>query len=463
MASALAEARDAVLAVQQANAARDAASAAAEDFAEGGAGGVAAALAAEPPPTPRTAYGRRKNDAAQMSLQLMMHLDRDRINSMERQFARRGNSCDLREFVRIMLAHLPEYIDGPPRDDAADFGGRYTNGAWGSVLAGGDERAEDPPEMAPPRLSERALVANLTDLFQEVDINGDGSLEWAELTSFIVEKAVVFKERFRVSELPEYGQRAPPPGSNSGESRRPSHAGLIEKLHYIEGAHQVSAIEANSPVVAVYDANTMRLEARLEGQRGVPMAMQHVAQHNALVTCCADMTMVQWNLGALPGMSRTSELYGKEYKMRHCWPTPHVQMCLTWVEATNTLYSGSCPGLIHTWDLDSRHETSCIHAHNDIVMDLITLTPLDNVVSASLDKTVAIWDTHTSARRQELRGHTKGVTALAYSEEYRTLVSAGFDHEALVWSPFVPTLLFTLKGHSASLIGVEAVRSARSP
>ena len=42
------------------------------------------------------------------------------------------------------------------------------------------------------RVTERALVANLDDLFREIDINGDGDMEWEEFTSFIVEKAVVF-------------------------------------------------------------------------------------------------------------------------------------------------------------------------------------------------------------------------------------------------------------------------------
>ena len=35
----------------------------------------------------------------------------------------------------------------------------------------------------------REVTANLVELFREVDINGDGEMEWDEFTRFIVEKA----------------------------------------------------------------------------------------------------------------------------------------------------------------------------------------------------------------------------------------------------------------------------------
>ncbi|CAN0192417.1 unnamed protein product, partial [Ectocarpus sp. 12 AP-2014] len=98
-----------------------------------------------------------------------------------------------------------------------------------------------------------------------------------------------------------------------------------------------------------------------------------------------------------------------------------------------------------------------LKGHSDIVMGMMVMSSLDNLVSASLDTSIRVWDTYTQKPVQTLQGHNKGVHSLSYSSQYRCLVSAGFDHEAHVWSPFVNSLLNRLKGHHASLVGCQAV------
>ena len=62
----------------------------------------------------------------------------------------RSTSIDVFEFVAVMQAHLP--------------------------LASNASAAE-----------QVQLVANLKEVFDQVDVNGDERMEWEELTSFIVE------------------------------------------------------------------------------------------------------------------------------------------------------------------------------------------------------------------------------------------------------------------------------------
>ena len=38
-----------------------------------------------------------------------------------------------------------------------------------------------------------ALVRYLTYLFNEIDINGNGDMEWEEFTNYVIEKATVLK------------------------------------------------------------------------------------------------------------------------------------------------------------------------------------------------------------------------------------------------------------------------------
>lgn len=89
--------------------------------------------------------------------------------------------------------------------------------------------------------------------------------------------------------------------------------------------------------------------------------------------------------------------------------------------------------------------------------DIVQLPTLESLASASMDRTIRLWDVHTGKHKQQLDGHAKGVRSLAYSPEYRFLVSAGFDFDALVWNPYVDQLILRLHGHNNSLCGVEII------
>jgi WD40 repeat protein len=436
-------------------------------------------------------YSKSKADQSKLSVQLMMHLNSDRIASINSQFEQRGGSVDMLDFVRIMQAHLPEYLDSDPRPETEYFGGCC-----------GPERLERDKDLTtkgpPPKggeVDESTLVANLCELFKEIDINGDGNMEWEEFTGFVVEKAAVFKDVHKSMDvLSDYHYK--PMALDRNDRHR--HNQYIEKLHYIEPYDQIAAIEQHSSEVTLYDASTGTHAASLTGLRGVPMALKYVEPLDCLVTACADMTMVAWNLGnandrgsnydggSLPNIVKTYKGGGSSsfinssggsnrrfrngsggvnmepYSVRSSWPTQHAQMSLCWEQRHQLLYSGSTAGMVHAWSVGKREEVTCLGkekwiGHNDIVMDLMSMPELDNIVSASLDTKICLWDAYNGSCRQELKGHKKGVFSLSHNPDYRLLISGGFDHDALVWSPFVPTLLFKLKGHSASLVNVHCV------
>ncbi len=78
-------------------------------------------------------------------------------------------------------------------------------------------------------------------------------------------------------------------------------------------------------------------------------------------------------------------------------------------------------------------------------MSLVSLDKLDNLASASLDKSVCLWDSYTNERLLCLKGHKKGVFDLAYRPDYHLIFSCGFEQDACVWSPFVSSCVFKLK------------------
>lgn len=48
-----------------------------------------------------------------------------------------------------------------------------------------------------------------------------------------------------------------------------------------------------------------------------------------------------------------------------------------------------------------------LKGHTDIVMGMMVMSSLDNLVSASLDTSIRVWDTYTQKPVQTLQGHNK--------------------------------------------------------
>jgi WD40 repeat protein len=150
----------------------------------------------------------------------------------------------------------------------------------------------------------------------------------------------------------------------------------------------------------------------------------------------------------------------RRYTVQSTWATPGVQMALAYASESRLLYTGATNSNIYSWNVGERNLVSTLTGHTDIVMSLIVLQKLNNLASASLDKTISVWDSHTNEQILRLHGHKKGVFDLTYNPNFRLLFSCGFEHDACVWSPFVNSMVYRLKGHHASLVGCQSVENS---
>ncbi|GMH66778.1 hypothetical protein TrRE_jg1548, partial [Triparma retinervis] len=234
---------------------------------------------------------------------------------------------------------------------------------------------------------------------------------------------------------------------------RQRHTETLDQICPMSSLNQFGVIEAHSKNVSIYNSFDANLVVNLY-QDAAPLALAYVESQKCLISSCADMTLNVWNL--------EDPSAKKRYSVRNKWPTKNATMSLTWVEAHKLLYAGNDMGGISAYNLTDEHAEvkANFRGHSDIVMNMISMQGLNNIVSASLDTTVRIWDTYTEQETNKLVGHNKGVFSLSYNPEHRFIVSAGFDHDAYIWSPFVNTLLFKLKGHTSSLVGCQCVENS---
>ena len=70
------------------------------------------------------------------------------------------------------------------------------------------------------------------------------------------------------------------------------------------------------------------------------------------------------------------------------------------------------------------------------------------IVSASSDRTIRIWDAVTGECKQVLEGHTFAVSSAAYSPDGREIVSASWDKTIRIWDAVTGGCKRVLEGHT---------------
>jgi WD40 repeat protein len=107
-----------------------------------------------------------------------------------------------------------------------------------------------------------------------------------------------------------------------------------------------------------------------------------------------------------------------------------------------TIVTSNALGLIQFWDTTSTMKHSS--TDHDRRVSYVTLSSEGKPATASLDKTVKLWDIQSKSHERTLRGHNHQVKALAFSPDGKTLASGGFDGEIRIWDTATGTCKHTL-------------------
>jgi WD40 repeat protein len=368
----------------------------------------------------RNQYSKLRSAREKATFIMMMRMNPAALTAIRKEFFMREDSVVLDEFIYIIQKHLMS-------DIKTENKGKSDDG---------------------PSEEQREFLSNMYELFKDIDVNGDGDLEWEEFTTFTVDKANQLNKKLQLQSIAQYDEST----STLDASADYRHRHDISKFCNIpasSGPGLFAMTEDYKNAIFIFNS---RLGKHIHSiyTAAAPIAMQYVASEgDLLVTSISNMTMETYSI-VDPNPAR-------RYKKKATWTTPGVQMSLTYIPSNRLLYSGATDSNIYSWKISNRSLVSTFSGHQDIVMGLIGLEKLDNIASASLDKTIILWDTYTKEKIMRLQGHKKGIIDIAYSEEYRLLVSCGFEHDVCVWSPFVNNMVFRLKGHGNSLVGCVTV------
>jgi eukaryotic-like serine/threonine-protein kinase len=99
-----------------------------------------------------------------------------------------------------------------------------------------------------------------------------------------------------------------------------------------------------------------------------------------------------------------------------------------------------------------------LSGHRDSVHSAAYSPDGTRIVTASMDKTVRIWDARTGAQLAVLSGHSDGVNSVAYSPDGKHILKASTDKTARIWDARTGTALIVLSGHGASIKSAEYSR-----
>lgn len=115
--------------------------------------------------------------------------------------------------------------------------------------------------------------------------------------------------------------------------------------------------------------------------------------------------------------------------------------------------------VIKLWDWE--HNFNCVRTyegHNYFIMS-VKFNPKDpnSFATASLDRTIKIWNISSPTPNYSLTGHTRGLNCIDYypGSDKPYIISGSDDHTIKIWDYQTKTCIYTLEGHTDNVSYVK--------
>ncbi|ETW09383.1 hypothetical protein, variant [Aphanomyces invadans] len=308
-------------------------------------------------------------------------------------------------------------------------------------------------------------ISGLIDLFNDIDINGDGTLELSEFTSYCVDAGMVAT---RVKAAPLKYQYV----KNKDFVDRTTDGSGIEKIKWCPELKRAVVVETKANSVKIYTHEFKLVNHVFATSLNVPCDQVGVAgdeAHFSRQSFTSDVDLLVQDAEFIPPYKllvvSTSNLSLTFYDTDHysCameTQTSVTQTMLRWCDGANVLATTGNNHVVSLWRVTAEI-VSLVHQildHHDIVMDVLPIPQYDVLVTCDIKRFIYMWDIQDFRSRGHLVGHTHGVRQMVFSTTNDMLLTAGFEFDAYGWDVSSKQIVMTLAGHRAPLVGIQLAR-----
>ncbi|CAD8060727.1 unnamed protein product [Paramecium primaurelia] len=356
---------------------------------------------------------------------LMMMLDNEKLDALDKEFHEHPNGIELPNFIWLMkcaISHAPE--------------------------------------------DKYELVNGLIKLFQDIDINGDGHMEWAEFTQYIIDAVIGSKDaqlydtRFeKERELTEievldraYSRKSKRyiPMAQVDDS---NHKNPIKNIAYCQQLDSVICLEQNSQHLRFYtpECQDKKFTLAPESESGKIFIIHFHTVDNYIAAVTSDRQLIFWDATTF----KVIKQFKQEVLQTGIWYFPYHEL---WVTAGSDY---NIRGWSIPWnEKDSKGQViKFLNAHTKQITDIVELISPKLLASASQDGKIKLWDMQDQKFITELKTPApskRGVKGLSYNQDYGSnLISYGFETFINVYCPEVSitrAYIGRLEGHSSLVV-----------
>mmetsp|Transcript_5933 Transcript_5933/g.11892 ORF Transcript_5933/g.11892 Transcript_5933/m.11892 type:complete len:1682 (-) Transcript_5933:15-5060(-) len=403
----------------------------------------------------------------------MMRLPADQLAKLRDDFVSRPGGLTMNQFVSVMLKYSEK--QATLAREATERLGRLgtpspkSKRGKPSSLVVGTSSSPASPSPAPPPPHLISTVADLVELFHQIDVNGDDSMEWDEFTGFIINMAMAstadfhFHDHWKVRPVVEVNEKT----ASADRCRVPC-------VRWIPEIQRI--LVAAGPMVQVFDPYNRGVGDKLAGALGGMQLCGKIFPHDCeedfaykrrmmrgedKVSCIQAIFLPSLDLVCILSSDlrinfhkaiNRNGVMSESVKPAGRVPTDSQQYVMAWDDVRQQLFTAGCENEILVWKVFEvkqkvsdnnvskyKYVATQVHLldhHNDTIKDMITVQDPDNeldvLITASLDKSIKVFDLETLRPVRTLVGHTSGVRCLTY-DFHGNLYSAGFEHDIYVW------------------------------
>ncbi len=127
---------------------------------------------------------------------------------------------------------------------------------------------------------------------------------------------------------------------------------------------------------------------------------------------------------------------------------------VAWSPMGNQIASASVDKTVQVWNPANGSAIASYTGHTDVVHSLAWSSDGSYIASASNDQTVQVWEAPTGSPFLTYRGHTGAVNAVAWSPDGSLIASASNDGTVQVWNAATGAPFLTYRGHAGAVNAV---------